>query len=216
MNFSKKSSKCNGNECGCPTKSPKKGKKLDTQLFPDCKGTKYDRDIVKKTRKKKKESSDSPTITKKARFGEEMFGLGGMTWENWKSYNYFKNGKTPSPEETYDFVEYCVGLFNKPIGEVISDDESAERLLKKIDFNGLRSMPNMNLPNRNKLIIDKAAACQAIMYDIESAGVPSGHEWGAEVVVSKAKFNLKKHIQAKKKLKEDINVSSNSNNSSSE
>lgn len=39
----------------------KKGKskpsgKLDTQLFPECKGTKYDRDIVKKTVERRKHS----------------------------------------------------------------------------------------------------------------------------------------------------------------
>ena len=47
---------CSGksNECGCPTKTPEKGKKLDTQLFPGCKGTKYDRDIVKKEEKRKR------------------------------------------------------------------------------------------------------------------------------------------------------------------
>lgn len=31
--------------------------KLDTQLFPECKDTKYDRDIVKKQEKNKKSSS---------------------------------------------------------------------------------------------------------------------------------------------------------------
>ena len=41
----------NENQCRCPTKKPKKGKKLDIQLFPDCKGTKYDRNIVKKQKK---------------------------------------------------------------------------------------------------------------------------------------------------------------------
>lgn len=30
---------------------------LDTQLFPECKGTKYDRDIVKKTREKRNKAS---------------------------------------------------------------------------------------------------------------------------------------------------------------
>jgi hypothetical protein len=48
------SNKCSGGECGCPTKKPKKGNKLDTQMFPECEGTKYDRDIVKKTVEKRK------------------------------------------------------------------------------------------------------------------------------------------------------------------
>ena len=43
-------------QCGGPTKKPKKGDKLDTQLFPDCKGTKYDRDVVKKTEKSRKKA----------------------------------------------------------------------------------------------------------------------------------------------------------------
>ncbi len=30
---------------------------LDTQLFPECKGTKYDRDVVKNQRKKTKKAS---------------------------------------------------------------------------------------------------------------------------------------------------------------
>lgn len=38
------------------TKTPPKGEKLDTQLFPDSEGTKFDRDIVKKNRKRKKKS----------------------------------------------------------------------------------------------------------------------------------------------------------------
>lgn len=33
--------------------------KLDTQLFPECEGTKYDRDIVKKTREKKEKKTSS-------------------------------------------------------------------------------------------------------------------------------------------------------------
>lgn len=51
-----KKTTCKNDQCGCPTAKPKKGDKLDTQMFPKCKGTKYDRDIVKKTRKKKKSS----------------------------------------------------------------------------------------------------------------------------------------------------------------
>lgn len=63
MNFSKQASKCN-DECGCPTKSPKKGDKLDTQLFPGCKGTKYDRDIVKKTRERKPKGKEKKSSVK--------------------------------------------------------------------------------------------------------------------------------------------------------
>jgi hypothetical protein len=42
-------------DCG-GFKPPKKGDKLDTQLFPECKDTPCDRDVVKKNRKRKKSS----------------------------------------------------------------------------------------------------------------------------------------------------------------
>jgi hypothetical protein len=49
--------------CDCGGfKPPKKGDKLDTQLFPECKGTPCDRDVVKKERiRKNKEKKKSKT-----------------------------------------------------------------------------------------------------------------------------------------------------------
>lgn len=47
---------CKCNKCECPVTPPPKGHKLDTQLFPECEDTKYDRDIVKKNRKERKSS----------------------------------------------------------------------------------------------------------------------------------------------------------------
>jgi hypothetical protein len=49
-------SKMSSCDCGGYT-GPEKGKKLDTQLFPECEGTPCDRDIVKKNRKRKKKKA---------------------------------------------------------------------------------------------------------------------------------------------------------------
>jgi hypothetical protein len=53
----------------CPSFGKPKGK-LDTQLYPECAGTKYDRDIVKKTREERKKKSSSDNLHKKA--GSDM------------------------------------------------------------------------------------------------------------------------------------------------
>jgi hypothetical protein len=68
MLYKKVKTSCNS--CGCQkenrdTKWPKPKGHLDTQLFPECKGTKYDRDIVKKNKKKKNKKADSSTMTLK-------------------------------------------------------------------------------------------------------------------------------------------------------
>jgi hypothetical protein len=59
MKIFKLQSKCGG------YKKPKG--KLDTQLFPECKGTPEDRDVVKKHRKKKQKKSCTICDIKKGR-----------------------------------------------------------------------------------------------------------------------------------------------------
>ena len=46
-------SRCSCHEKGCGGYQKAKGH-LDTQMFPECAGTRYDRDIVKKTRERRK------------------------------------------------------------------------------------------------------------------------------------------------------------------
>ena len=47
--------------CG-KCKKPKKGEHIDTQLFPECKGTPEDRDVVKKHERRKKTKKASTEI----------------------------------------------------------------------------------------------------------------------------------------------------------
>ena len=200
MNLSKMSSKPKCDQCGCPTAKPKKGKKLDTQMFPKCKGTKYDRDIVKKTREKNKKSSSEDQMTKKARFGEDMKGTDGMFWENWKSKNYFSNDtQPPSYEEAETFIVYCDDLFNRPQDSFISSEgryggESYARLKKKIEI--VRVLPEYDYTS----ILAKARQYQSLMHDIERDGVLSDQEYLNDVDFTPTlSFNLKQYRESQRK-----------------
>jgi hypothetical protein len=46
----------------CKSTKPKPGDHIDTQLFPECKGTEEDRDVSKKNRRRKKASEEVEDI----------------------------------------------------------------------------------------------------------------------------------------------------------
>jgi len=198
--YAKSKPKCDGGQCGCPSATPKKGDKLDTQLFPKCKGTKYDRDIVKKTRKRKKKSFEENHMAKEARFGDDMKGMDGMFWENWKSKDYFSNDtQLPSYEEAERFIIYCDDLFDRPQDAFISSagrygDESYTRLKKRTG--AVRSLPDHD----HSSILAKARQYQALMHDIEQDGVLSKQEYLNDVeFTTGTSFNLKQHRESQRK-----------------
>ena len=70
------------NDCG-GFKAPKKGKHLDTQMFPECEGTETDRDIVKKTvEKRKKDKKAESTLRVITANGKQTVKLSQNDWIN--------------------------------------------------------------------------------------------------------------------------------------
>lgn len=76
--------KLSGNDCGGFT-GPKKGKHLDTQMFPECEGTETDRNIVTKTVKRRKKRSVSFNLKeyKIAKWGKEVKITNPGKWEGY-------------------------------------------------------------------------------------------------------------------------------------
>jgi len=109
---------CKNDQCSCPSATPKKGKKLDTQLFPKCKGTKYDRDIVKKTRERREKKNKQNKKKKKSSFNLKQY----------RESNLFDVDETKIPDyyatefKTQDDMAKISDIFNKILQSEIRED----------------------------------------------------------------------------------------------
>lgn len=175
------------NDCG--GFQPPKGK-IDTQMYPECKGTETDRDVVKKNRKKKKE--------KKAMKVEAKFGgcfdegtPGKQRWQAWKSQGFFSGGKIPTEEQAVEFVKLVQTLYRLGGAQFIPDDPKYDFLRNRIE----RGLQALNGGQAN--VIETAKLFQTAMHEIEQIEVVNEEAFEVNLQESFGSASKEKRLSSK-------------------